>query len=158
MSRIFIEGVDCSGKTTFVNDQANYPDYPRLKPQEFKNERKSWEMVWLELKQNKIFNGENVLIDRSFVSIYVYSDINLELFVRFVDNNNLLRIDDEIKLLDVDYSSYSRNAIDKAVKKELDEYDILPIEKFLFYKKRYWEVLSHPYFIKNFCFGFYRNQ
>lgn len=163
MSRIFIEGVDCSGKTSYINDYNNHPTHIRLRPQDYKRENKSWEMVWIELSKNKIFNSENVLIDRSFISIYVYSDIQINLFVKFVESNNLLRVDDEIKLLDIDYSTYLKHTFNKAnenskrlIKTPLDKFDYLTIDEFLYYKRKYWDILTHEYFVKNFCLGFYK--
>ena len=147
MNRVFIEGVDCSGKTTFVQDSQNYPDYPRLYPNDFKIDNVSWEVTWLGINNNPLFRNENLLCDRSFLSIYVYSNIPMELFCRYVDNNNLLRPDDEFKLIDIDYMRYLSYAETKGKK---DAFDCLGIDEFLRLKKRYWEILMSDMFYRNF--------
>lgn len=153
MNRIFIEGVDCSGKTTYVQDIKNYPTFPRLYPNDYKNEFMSWEVCWLTINREALFHNEDLLVDRSFLSIYVYGDISIELFYQFVSCNNLLKPDDEFRMIDIDFATYQSHAETKGKK---DSFDCLNLEEFLRLKKKYWEILTSELFYRNFSFLYYR--
>ena len=139
--RLFIDGVDSTGKTFFCEKfKKKNPEYELVRPQEYFEVHKNWDLAWIMLKQDERTRGENVIFDRSILSRLVY-----EKNISDYDVRKYIREEDIFMIMERDYDEYVEYA---RKKKEIDKYDAMDAEDFYKLQNKYLKLKNLPY-LKN---------
>lgn len=139
--RLFIDGVDSTGKTFFCEKfKKKNPEYALVRPQEYFELHKNWDLAWIMLKQDERTRGENVIFDRSILSRLVY-----EKNISTYDVRKYIREEDYFMIMEREYEEYAEYA---KKKKDIDSYDAMNEGDFYKLQDKYLKLKNLPY-LKN---------